>query len=137
MHEPPIGRTGQPEGFHRLETPVAGGSRPKACWRCGAAFVCGPADAGGRCWCEALPHAPILDADADCLCPACLTAVSAATPNDPPQPALSPCIKLCRIAPETGLCIGCFRTLDEIAAWAGLSNPARQAIMNELPGRKS
>ena len=33
----------------------------------------------------------------------------------------SPCINVCRIDPVQSLCSGCFRTLDEIAAW-GLSN---------------
>lgn len=29
----------------------------------------------------------------------------------------SPCISVCRISPESGLCEGCFRTLDEIVSW--------------------
>lgn len=33
----------------------------------------------------------------------------------------SPCINVCRIDPVQGLCSGCFRTLDEIAAW-GMSD---------------
>ena len=30
---------------------------------------------------------------------------------------LSPCIKVCVIDPASGLCTGCWRSLDEIAAW--------------------
>jgi len=30
----------------------------------------------------------------------------------------SPCISVCRVNAETGLCEGCFRTLGEISAWA-------------------
>jgi predicted Fe-S protein YdhL (DUF1289 family) len=30
----------------------------------------------------------------------------------------SPCISVCRMSADTGLCEGCFRTLGEISAWA-------------------
>ncbi|MGE3691180.1 MAG: DUF1289 domain-containing protein [Novosphingobium sp.] len=38
---------------------------------------------------------------------------------------ISPCISICRIDPATGWCLGCKRTLDEIADWPIL-NPQRQ-----------
>ncbi len=47
----------------------------------------------------------------------------------------SPCIKICVIQPETRLCTGCLRTIDEIAAWSRMSGQARRAIMADLPGR--
>ncbi|WP_428696606.1 DUF1289 domain-containing protein [Stappia sp.] len=47
----------------------------------------------------------------------------------------SPCIKLCRIDAQSGLCVGCLRTLDEIAGWAGFPSGKRRAIAQELPGR--
>lgn len=47
----------------------------------------------------------------------------------------SPCIKLCVIDPQSGLCLGCHRSLDEIAQWSGLTPAARRAIMAELPAR--
>jgi uncharacterized protein len=37
----------------------------------------------------------------------------------------------------SGLCIGCGRTLDEIAQWAAMSNEERRAIMAILPARKT
>ncbi len=49
----------------------------------------------------------------------------------------SPCVKICVIQPEAGLCIGCHRSLAEIAGWSRLSPAERRAIMAELPGRKS
>lgn len=52
-----------------------------------------------------------------------------------PAPVSSPCIKVCAVSGQTGLCIGCGRTLAEIAAWAGLSEAERKAIMAELPAR--
>lgn len=47
----------------------------------------------------------------------------------------SPCINICRMNPATGLCEGCFRTLDEIAAWSGLDAKAKRAVLAQLPAR--
>ena len=49
----------------------------------------------------------------------------------------SPCISVCAIIPGTALCAGCFRTLDEIAAWSTLDVPARRAVLAALPGRRA
>jgi predicted Fe-S protein YdhL (DUF1289 family) len=51
------------------------------------------------------------------------------------EPIESPCNDVCVIDPETGLCEGCLRSLDEIAEW-GLYSPAeRRRIIDQLPGR--
>ena len=50
-------------------------------------------------------------------------------------PISTPCIKVCAVSGQTGLCIGCGRTLAEIASWGGMSEPERKAIMTELPAR--
>jgi predicted Fe-S protein YdhL (DUF1289 family) len=47
----------------------------------------------------------------------------------------SPCIRICVIHPETRLCLGCHRTVEEIAAWSTMTPDARRAVMAELPGR--
>jgi uncharacterized protein len=47
----------------------------------------------------------------------------------------TPCTKVCTIDPVTGLCIGCGRTLSEIAGWLTLSASERRRIMAELPQR--
>jgi uncharacterized protein len=47
----------------------------------------------------------------------------------------SPCTRVCRIEPETGWCLGCRRTLTEIADWAMLSWRAKHALLAELQGR--
>ncbi|AVO44194.1 DUF1289 domain-containing protein [Phreatobacter cathodiphilus] len=53
-------------------------------------------------------------------------------------PALeSPCIRLCRIDPQSGLCQGCARTLAEIAAWLGMTGEERRAILADLPRRRA
>lgn len=49
----------------------------------------------------------------------------------------SPCISVCVIDAPTGLCAGCYRTLDEIAGWIGLSASERQALLAELPWRRA
>ncbi len=46
----------------------------------------------------------------------------------------SPCIGTCTLGPE-GLCIGCFRSGDEITAWLSYSSDQRRAIMQTLPQR--
>ena len=47
----------------------------------------------------------------------------------------SPCVKLCVVHPEARICVGCYRTIEEISAWSRLTHEARAAIMAELPGR--
>ncbi len=47
----------------------------------------------------------------------------------------SPCIKVCVIQPETRLCTGCLRTIDEIGAWSRLTAQARLDVMDDLPNR--
>lgn len=47
----------------------------------------------------------------------------------------SPCVKICTYEPGAGMCLGCGRTLAEIAGWASLSDEERRRIMDELPAR--
>jgi predicted Fe-S protein YdhL (DUF1289 family) len=49
----------------------------------------------------------------------------------------SPCVKICVIDPQSGLCEDCGRTLQEIAQWARLSEAERLAIMARLEERLS
>jgi len=49
----------------------------------------------------------------------------------------SPCINVCRMNPQTQLCEGCFRTLDEIAAWSTLSDGEKSAVLAQLPSRRA
>lgn len=49
----------------------------------------------------------------------------------------SPCVKVCQMDPQRGLCLGCARTLDEIARWAQMTDAERERIMAELPTRKN
>ncbi|MDP3265029.1 MAG: DUF1289 domain-containing protein [Tabrizicola sp.] len=47
----------------------------------------------------------------------------------------SPCVKLCVVHPEERLCVGCFRTIEEISTWSRLSHEERAEIMADLPAR--
>lgn len=49
----------------------------------------------------------------------------------------SPCVKICVVHPESRICTGCLRTIDEITAWSRMTPDARRAVMSELPARRS
>lgn len=49
--------------------------------------------------------------------------------------ASSPCIKVCLIDDETGLCEGCGRTRQEIATWGRMNEAERLGIMAGLEAR--
>ncbi len=49
----------------------------------------------------------------------------------------SPCISVCRIDPVTGLCVGCARTLEEIAAWSTLDDGARRNVWSAIATRRA
>lgn len=48
----------------------------------------------------------------------------------------TPCVKTCMVDGESGLCLGCYRTLPEIAGWAALEEADRARLMAELPARR-
>lgn len=47
----------------------------------------------------------------------------------------SPCIAVCTMDAASGLCRGCWRTLDEIAAWSTLPDEAKRAIWRRIAQR--
>jgi predicted Fe-S protein YdhL (DUF1289 family) len=53
----------------------------------------------------------------------------------PPRPIVTPCVKVCAVDGASGYCLGCRRTLPEIASWTKLSDDERAAIMAALPQR--
>ena len=61
----------------------------------------------------------------------------------PPQPTAvptsiaSPCISVCRIDPATDYCEGCWRTIDEIAGWATMSDERKRGVLEALSLRRS
>lgn len=49
----------------------------------------------------------------------------------------SPCISVCRMNPSTGMCEGCLRTIDEIAAWSVLDDEQRRAVWEAIARRRA
>ncbi|MGA1803470.1 DUF1289 domain-containing protein [Rhizobium sp. HT1-10] len=47
----------------------------------------------------------------------------------------SPCVLICRIDADSDLCLGCGRTLTEIAGWSQYDDGERSEIMTRLPAR--
>ncbi len=56
---------------------------------------------------------------------------SAPSSSDP----ASPCVGVCVINPQTQLCEGCFRTLDEIAGWWDYTPNQKRAVLTQLDDR--
>ena len=57
--------------------------------------------------------------------------------SDAPAPVASPCVSICVIDAPTGLCAGCYRTLDEIAGWIDFSTEERRALLAVLEERRA
>ena len=49
----------------------------------------------------------------------------------------SPCIHVCTIDAPSGLCVGCWRTLDEIAGWAQLGDADKLRIWGRIEARQT
>jgi len=52
-------------------------------------------------------------------------------------PITTPCVKVCFVDPKAGVCLGCFRTMEELGCWTRYSDAERDAIMAELPARRA
>jgi hypothetical protein len=48
----------------------------------------------------------------------------------------TPCIGVCQIDKQTKLCVGCYRTLQEIGVWRRMPDEERDKVMADLPRRK-
>jgi predicted Fe-S protein YdhL (DUF1289 family) len=55
-------------------------------------------------------------------------------PAAPLEAIESPCIGTCTLGPDN-VCIGCFRSAEEIAAWLSYTAQQRRAIMAGLSDR--
>ena len=64
-------------------------------------------------------------------------AVTMVAADTAPGPSMieSPCVKICTLDARSGLCLGCGRTIDEIARWTAMSADERRRVIGELPGR--
>ena len=55
--------------------------------------------------------------------------------NDAQRGVASPCINVCRMDAASGLCEGCLRTIDEIAAWGTMGDDDKRAVWQRLEQR--
>lgn len=53
-----------------------------------------------------------------------------------PPAVLTPCIGICTLRAD-GLCAGCLRTGDEIAAWGAMSDGEKRRLMCEVLPQRS
>ncbi|NKI94947.1 DUF1289 domain-containing protein [Rhizobacter sp. SG703] len=49
----------------------------------------------------------------------------------------SPCVNVCRMDAASGLCSGCWRTIDEIAAWSTLDDDGKRQVWQAIDLRKA
>ena len=49
----------------------------------------------------------------------------------------SPCSKICVMDADNRYCLGCKRTLGEIARWGGMSDAEQATVLAQLPTRQS
>lgn len=49
----------------------------------------------------------------------------------------SPCVKICELNYQSEICIGCFRTLDEIGQWTVYSDREKLSVLKECETRKN
>jgi predicted Fe-S protein YdhL (DUF1289 family) len=49
----------------------------------------------------------------------------------------SPCNSVCRMDPHTRWCLGCQRTLDEIAAWSTMQDADKRRVWEQLDRRRA
>ena len=49
----------------------------------------------------------------------------------------SPCVNICRMDADNALCLGCYRTIDEIAQWSRAADETKQAILAAVEKRRN
>ena len=49
----------------------------------------------------------------------------------------SPCVRVCTLDPTGQLCLGCFRTIEEIGLWSQLTDAARARVVSDAAARRA
>ena len=49
----------------------------------------------------------------------------------------SPCVDICQMDSESGFCVGCGRTIEEIANWSSYTNEKKKDILKQLKSRNN
>ncbi|MBK9439969.1 MAG: DUF1289 domain-containing protein [Comamonadaceae bacterium] len=58
-----------------------------------------------------------------------------ATSQNDSQSVASPCMSVCQMDEATGLCVGCLRTLDEIAQWGNADAAFKRGVWGRIEDR--
>lgn len=49
----------------------------------------------------------------------------------------SPCVSICQMDPQDGVCLGCYRTRAEIAAWRSMDQDDQLVLLDILRDRRA
>jgi hypothetical protein len=55
--------------------------------------------------------------------------------STPPEYVPSPCVQVCTLDPLTGLCVGCYRTVQEVADWLEMTAEEKRAVLERVAQR--
>ena len=58
-------------------------------------------------------------------------------PHNDSGPVPSPCISVCIMAPDSGLCTGCWRTIEEIMQWSTADDQLKRSVWVEIKRRQA
>lgn len=51
------------------------------------------------------------------------------------EQVINPCIQICTIDPDSGLCVGCSRTAEEINSWFRMTPEEKIELVKQLAKR--
>lgn len=54
-----------------------------------------------------------------------------------PEHVPSPCVKVCALDPRQGYCVGCLRTVDEVAGWLEMTAEEKRAVLERVARRRA
>ena len=49
----------------------------------------------------------------------------------------SPCINVCKLNSAQNICVGCYRSIGEIASWSSLTDKEKQIVLVNAEKRKN
>jgi predicted Fe-S protein YdhL (DUF1289 family) len=55
----------------------------------------------------------------------------------PPDYVPSPCVKVCALDARAGYCVGCLRTIDEVAGWLEMTSEEKRAVLDRIELRRA
>jgi len=48
----------------------------------------------------------------------------------------SPCVEICQLDMSSDFCLGCFRTMDEIAGWVEMTDAEKRHVLESVEKRR-